>query len=96
LGEFREALDQAPAARAEHEPDRHVVHEAGDLLFAAVNVTRLANVDPELALRAAAGRFRDRVERAAQLAGESGEDWAALDLDTQDAWYRRAKAQLTP
>ena len=95
LGELREALDKAPAARAEHEPDDHVVHEAGDLLFAAVNVSRLANVDPELALRAAAGRFRDRVERAAALAGESGEDWAALDLDAQDAWYRRAKAQLT-
>src|SRR6476646_4273975 len=94
LGELREALDRAPAARAEHEPDDHVVHEAGDLLFAAVNVSRLANVDPELALRAAAGRFRDRVERAAELAGESGEDWAALDLDAQDAWYRRAKAQL--
>jgi MazG family protein len=95
LGELREALDKAPAARAEHEPDDHVVHEAGDLLFAAVNVSRLANVDPELALRAAAGRFRDRVERAAALAGESGEDWAALDLDAQDAWYRRAKARLT-
>jgi MazG family protein len=94
LGELREALDQAPAARAEHEPDGHVVHEAGDLLFAAVNVSRLANVDPELALRAAAGRFRERVERAAELARESGEEWAALDLDAQDAWYRRAKAQL--
>src|SRR5205823_7656321 len=50
LGELREALDEAPAARAEHEPDGRVVHEAGDLLFAAVNVARLANVDPELAL----------------------------------------------
>ena len=38
---------------AEHEPDAHVVHELGDLLFAAVNVARLAGVDPELALRAA-------------------------------------------
>jgi len=36
------------------------------------------------------------VERAAELAAEAGEDWAALDLEAQDAWYRRAKAQLTP
>jgi XTP/dITP diphosphohydrolase/tetrapyrrole methylase family protein/MazG family protein/ATP diphosphatase len=33
----------------------------GDLLFAAVDVARKLRVDPELALRAAAERFRDRV-----------------------------------
>jgi MazG family protein len=92
--ELREALDAAPPVRAEHAPDAHVVHEAGDLLFAAVNVARLANLDPELALRAAARRFRDRVERASELAAEAGEDWAALDLEAQDAWYRRAKSAL--
>ena len=69
-------------------------HETGDLLFAAVNVARLANVDPELALRAAAGRFRARVEEAERLAVEAGETWAELDLDAQDAWYRRAKEAL--
>ncbi len=94
LGELRSALDDAPAPRAEHEPDAHVVAETGDLLFAAVNVARLANVDPELALRAAAGRFRARVEEAERLAAEAGEEWAALDLDAQDAWYRRAKEAL--
>jgi nucleoside triphosphate diphosphatase len=94
LRELREALDAAPPPRPEQPPDEHVVHEAGDLLFAAVNVARLANVDPELALRAAAGRFRDRVERAAALAADAGEDWTALDLEAQDAWYRRAKSAL--
>ena len=33
-------------------------HEVGDVLFAAVNVARKLKVDPELALRAAADRFR--------------------------------------
>jgi MazG family protein len=94
LRELREALDAAPAPKAEHEPDAEVVHELGDLLFAATNVARLANVDPELALRAAAGRFRERVETAERLAAAAGEDWAGLDLDAQDAWYRRAKATL--
>jgi MazG family protein len=94
LAELRSALDDAPAPRAEHEPDGHVVDETGDLLFAAVNVARLANVDPELALRAAAGRFRARVEEAERLAAEAGETWAELDLDAQDAWYRRAKEAL--
>ena len=94
LGELRAALDAAPAPRAEHEPDAEVVAETGDLLFAAVNVARLANVDPELALRAAAARFRSRVEEAERLAAEAGETWAELDLEAQDAWYRRAKEAL--
>jgi len=94
LRELREALDAAPAPQAEHEPAPEVVHELGDLLFAATNVARLANVDPELALRAAAGRFRERVETAERLAAEAGEEWTALDLEAQDAWYRRAKAAL--
>jgi nucleoside triphosphate diphosphatase len=94
LRELRAALDAAPAPRAEHEPDPGAVHELGDLLFAATNVARLANVDPELAVRAAAARFRDRVVTADRLAAEAGEEWTALDLAAQDAWYRRAKTAL--
>jgi XTP/dITP diphosphohydrolase/tetrapyrrole methylase family protein/MazG family protein/ATP diphosphatase len=93
LRELREALDEAPERAAEHEPDAHVVHELGDLLFAAINVARLAGVDPELALRAAADRFRGRVDGAADLAAEAGVEFAALSLEEQDAWYRRAKAR---
>jgi MazG family protein len=94
LTELRAALDAAPPPRPEHEPDAHVVAETGDLLFAAVNVARLANVDPELALRGAAARFRTRVEEAERLAAAAGEAWTDLDLDAQDAWYRRAKEGL--
>jgi MazG family protein len=91
LRELREALDAAPERGAEHEPDADVVHELGDLLFAGVNVARLAGVDPELALRAAADRFRDRVEGAERLARAAGVEFADLTLEEQDAWYRRAK-----
>jgi uncharacterized protein YabN with tetrapyrrole methylase and pyrophosphatase domain len=35
----------------------------GDLLFAAVALAREKKVDPELALRSAADRFRERIER---------------------------------
>ena len=44
-----------------------------DLLVAVVNVARKVKVDPELALRSACGRFRERVERAVQLAIEESE-----------------------
>jgi len=94
LVELRTALDAAGPQRPEHEPDAEVVHELGDLLFAAVNVARLAGVDPELALRSASARFRARVERAEQLAAAAGEEFASLTLDRQDAWYREAKQEL--
>ena len=35
-----------------------------------------------------------RVEEAERLAAEAGETWTELDLDAQDAWYRRAKEAL--
>jgi len=54
----REALDALEAA-----PDREARFDAaGDALFAAVDVARKLQVDPELALRAAAGRFRKNLE----------------------------------
>jgi XTP/dITP diphosphohydrolase/tetrapyrrole methylase family protein/MazG family protein/ATP diphosphatase len=66
-------------------------HELGDVLFAAVNVARKLDVDPELELRAAAKRFRSRVESAEALAAADGKDWTTLELTDQDAYYDRAK-----
>jgi uncharacterized protein YabN with tetrapyrrole methylase and pyrophosphatase domain len=65
----------------------------GDVLFALVNVARHLNVDPELELRRASGRFVERVERAEQLAAEHDETWAELDLERQDRWYDLAKEE---
>jgi MazG family protein len=67
--------------------------ELGDVLFAAVNVARKLEVDPELALRRASERFRTRVEAAERLARENGEDWSALPLERQDYYFDRAKEQ---
>jgi MazG family protein len=66
-------------------------HELGDLLFAAVNVGRKLKVDPELALRAAADRFRGRVQGAADLAAGDGADWQDLAPEAQLAYYARAR-----
>jgi MazG family protein len=65
--------------------------ELGDVLFAAVNVARKLDVDPELELRRATQRFRHRVEVAEQLARENGEDWSTLPLEQQDHYFDRAK-----
>ena len=65
--------------------------EVGDVLFAAVNVARKLKVDPELALRAAADRFRGRVDGAADLAAGEGEAWQDLGPEAQLAYYARAR-----
>jgi MazG family protein len=65
--------------------------ELGDVLFAAVNVARKLDVDPELALRRATDRFRSRVETAEKLASSSGEIWTELPLEQQDRYFDLAK-----
>jgi MazG family protein len=94
LRELREALADQGEAPPETEPDPHVVEEVGDLLFAAVNVARHLNVDPELALRWISDRFVARVERAERLAAEEGNVFAELGLEEQEAYFDRAKQAL--
>ena len=72
-------------------PEERLAAELGDVLFACVNVARKLNVDPELELRAAADRFRARVETAEALAAADGKDWTTLPLDQQDAYFDQAK-----
>jgi len=92
LRELHEAVAQTGGEPPpETETDPRVFDELGDVLFAAVNVARRLNVDPELALRAASGRFVARVEEAERLAAERGEVWAELDLDEQDRYFDEAK-----
>jgi uncharacterized protein YabN with tetrapyrrole methylase and pyrophosphatase domain len=81
LRELRDDLS-SPKRRAE---------ELGDVLFAAVNVARKLEVDPELELRRASQRFRGRVETAERLARANGEDWSGLPLDRQDHYFDLAK-----
>jgi len=89
LRELKAELGEEPAP--ETEPDPRVFAELGDVLFAAVNVARRLNVDPELALRAASDRFVTRVERAEELAAGEGKRWTELELDEQDRYFDLAK-----
>ncbi len=76
------------AAELRDEPG---ARELGDVLFAAVGAARAVGADPELALRASAQRFRERVERAAELAAAGGDEFTALPPERQLHWYERAK-----
>jgi len=85
-GTFADLDDEVEELRADPSGD-----ELGDVLFACVNVARHLGVDPELELREASRRFVDRVERAAELAADKGEEFAKLSLEDQDRWFDAAK-----
>jgi XTP/dITP diphosphohydrolase/tetrapyrrole methylase family protein/MazG family protein/ATP diphosphatase len=93
LQSVRDELDELiEVAEVDGEAARDArFHELGDVLFAAVNVARKLKVDPELALRAASGRFRGRVEGAAAFAAADGRAWDELTTDEQLGYYVRAR-----
>lgn len=76
--ELREATSTADKAE-----------EAGDLLFAAVNVCRLAGVDAETALKAANLKFERRFRAMETIAGDLFEQ---LDLDAKEGLWQQVKA----
>lgn len=77
--EVRELASASPDKRLE---------EAGDLLFAAVNVVRAYELKPEEALRAANDKFERRYRAMEQLAGGS---FASLSLEEQEALWQQVK-----
>jgi tetrapyrrole methylase family protein/MazG family protein len=67
------------------------VAELGDLLFAVVNVARHVAVDPELALRSAADKFRRRFEGVEALARTRSIDLKVAELSTLDELWDEVK-----
>ncbi|MEO6716003.1 MAG: nucleoside triphosphate pyrophosphohydrolase [Novosphingobium sp.] len=66
----------------------HQVEEAGDLLFAAVNLVRAYGIAPEDALRAANGKFERRFRA---MEAHAGGAFATLSLDEQEALWQAVK-----
>ena len=83
-----EGIDELAAARTETER----AEEAGDLLFAAVNLVRAYGVPAEDALRAANAKFERRFKAMEALAAQRGLDFTTLSLDQQDALWSDVKA----
>jgi uncharacterized protein YabN with tetrapyrrole methylase and pyrophosphatase domain len=94
LRELKEALAEVGEPAPEEETHPRLFEELGDVLFAAVNVARRLNVDPELALRAMSRRFADRVERAEELAGAEGRRFVELSLEEKDRYFDAAKEKF--
>jgi nucleoside triphosphate diphosphatase len=86
-----EEIDELATAGTETER----AEEAGDLLFAAVNLVRAYGVAPEDALRAANAKFERRFRAMEALASEQRRDFASLSLDEQEALWSAVKASET-
>ena len=88
---FRDVEDELAEVR--EDPSEH---EVGDLIFAAVQVARMLNVDAEQALRGATGRFTSQFRHV-----EKGAKAADLDLAQQpqetllELWQQAKNAEKT-
>lgn len=89
--------DEAAGAELEEEPDEatrsKLEEELGDLLFAVVNVARLAGVDPEAALEGATRKFADRFREVRRLAGKRGLPMPGTPLEPLDRLWDEVKGE---
>ncbi len=81
LSELREAMAQGT----------NVEEELGDLLFAAVNVSRFVHADPEETLNAATEKFISRFAKVEELARAQGQDMAQMSLTELDKLWEAVK-----
>jgi ATP diphosphatase len=89
IEKLNEEIDELEKA-SEHER----LLEAGDVLFAAVNIVRHFGVDPEQALRTTNSKFEQRFRLMEQLAADDGQKFEKLSLEEQEAYWIKAKESL--
>ena len=90
LAKVAEELEEVHEALETEAADR-VAEELGDLLFAAVNLSRLAGTHPTTALARANAKFHDRFERLEELARDRGIDMPGAGLEVLDALWDEVK-----
>jgi uncharacterized protein YabN with tetrapyrrole methylase and pyrophosphatase domain len=90
LARVHEAADGLAAAHSGAQATGDFELALGELLAAAVALSRTGGVDAESALRGWAGRFRERFERFEVLALERGLDLGTLDPQAASALWEEA------
>lgn len=90
---LREEIGELEEAAAAGEPGA-VEHELGDLLFSVVNLARWLRVQPDMALRRANGRFRDRFQLVEQEFKEAGRPLRDASIEELETSWQRAKRRL--
>jgi nucleoside triphosphate diphosphatase len=88
-------LDEPDPNAPGEAPSDALIEEIGDLLFAVVNLSRKAGVQPGQALDRANRKFRRRFEVIERLANERGLEVATAGLEVLDALWNEAKTMDT-
>jgi tetrapyrrole methylase family protein/MazG family protein len=87
LAEETEELQNA--LNSEHEG--RIEEELGDLLFAAINLSRFLKTDPEIALKKANAKFSRRFRAMEKAARASGREFKELAREEMEALWDAAK-----
>src|SRR6266852_907601 len=92
-GVFEKLLEETEELKkASREKDhRKMEEELGDLLFAAVNLSRFLKVDPEIALKKANAKFSRRFREMERLARASGREFKDLPREEMEAFWDSTK-----
>ncbi len=92
-GVFEKLLEETEELKkASREKDhRKMEEELGDLLFAAVNLSRFLKVDPEIALKKANAKFSRRFREMERLARASGREFRDLPREEMEAFWDSTK-----
>ncbi len=83
-----EEIGELERARAERS---NIEEEYGDLLFAAVNLSRFLHIEAEDALTCATNKFIDRFARVEALAQANGKDMREMSPEELDKLWNLAK-----
>lgn len=86
IAKINEEIEELSDAKTE----KQQFEEAGDFLFAAVNLVRIYGIDSEEALRAANSKFERRFRAMEELGNGR---FAELDVDGQEALWQKVKAE---
>jgi ATP diphosphatase len=91
VAKIREEIDELERELDGMDPVR-LGDEVGDLLFAAVNLARHLQVDPEEALRRANRRFEQRFNYVESSVSANGESIEKVGTDALEALWIKAKS----
>ena len=83
-------IEELKAAMAEGNRD-DIAEELGDVLFSAVNVCRLSEIDAEECLTRSSDKFVSRFAAAEEMIRSEGKDMKALTIDELDVYWQKAK-----
>jgi ATP diphosphatase len=90
IAKVREELEEVEDA-IEHGDRKEIESEIGDVLFAAVNLARLAGVDPESALSSSNLKFETRFDYVESTLTQSGRNLTDATLQEMDELWNQAK-----